>query len=589
MSTLAWRMENGVGGYPPEMQESIRKVEATRPRRLRETFPAMSMEEREAILAAFHPDYKTETSRAIRVGVSKGASMPLELADIMEGRPRIGSHFDLSTPVAETDVLIIGGGGAGASAALLAQEDGARVIMVTKLRFGDANTMMAQGGIQAADRPEDSPAIHYLDVIGGGHFTNVPELVEALVMDAPVVIKWLEGLGMMFDKERDGGMMEEHGGGTSRRRMHSARDYSGAEIMRTLRDEVRCREEGKITPVGTPVRAGGGTPVRAGGGTPVRAGGGTPVRVIEFSPAVELVMDDQGQVAGAVVVNLETGVYHYIKAKAVVMATGGGGRLHYQGFPTTNHYGATADGVVMAYRVGTPLGYLESMQYHPTGAAFPEQIVGLLVTEKVRGLGAQPTNKYGEQFVYPLEPRDVESAAYIRECLERGNGIVTSTGQPGVWLDSPMIEIIHGPGTVRKALPAMVRQFGRFGIDIAKEPMLVYPTLHYQNGGVRLRADCSTAIPGLFIAGEVSGGVHGHNRLMGNSLLEVTVFGRRAGRTAAAYAQKVKLGKPTLAHLDAWNRELDETGVDTGVISPILLPDYTRRETRIGRIDGLSG
>jgi succinate dehydrogenase/fumarate reductase flavoprotein subunit len=552
------------------MQESIRKVEATRPRRLKETFPAMSMEEREAILAAFHPDYKAETSRAIRVGVSKGASMPLELADVMEGRPRIGSHFDLSTPVAEADVLIIGGGGAGASAALLAQENGANVIMVTKLRFGDANTMMAQGGIQAADRPEDSPAIHYLDVIGGGHFTNVPELVEALVMDAPVVVKWLEDMGMMFDKERDGGMMEEHGGGTSRRRMHSARDYSGAEIMRTLRDEVRCREGGTaLTPDPSP-----------------KAGRGGRITVIEFSPAVELVMDERGQVAGAVVVNLETGEYHYIKARAVVMATGGGGRLHYQGFPTTNHYGATADGVVMAYRVGAPLGYLDAMQYHPTGAAFPEQIVGLLVTEKVRGLGAQPTNKFGDQFVFPLEPRDVESAAYIRECLERGNGIVTSTGQPGVWLDSPMIEIIHGPGTVRKALPAMVRQFGRFGIDIAKQPMLVYPTLHYQNGGVRLRADCSTAVQGLFIAGEVSGGVHGHNRLMGNSLLEVTVFGRRAGRTAAAYAQKVKLGKPTLAHLDAWNRELDEAGVKPGVISPILLPDYTRSETRIGRIDG---
>jgi len=534
-----------MSGYPPEMQESIRRVEATRARRMQETFPAMSMEEREAILKAFHPDYKGETFRAIRVGVSRGQRTPIELADIIEGRPHIGSGFDLSNPAAETDVLVIGGGGAGASAALLAQENGARVILVTKLRFGDANTMMAQGGIQAADRPEDSPAIHYLDVIGGGHFTNVPELVEALVMDAPFVIKWLEDLGMMFDKEPDGTMMEEHGGGTSRKRMHSARDYSGAEIMRTLRDEVRNRED-EIT-------------------------------VIEFSPAVELVLDDEGQIAGAVVMNLETGVYHFIAAKAVVLATGGGGRLHYQGFPTTNHYGATADGVVLAYRVGAPLGYLESMQYHPTGAAFPEQIVGLLVTEKVRGLGAQPVNKFGEQFVYPLEPRDVEAAALIRECKERGNGVVTPTGQPGVWLDSPMIERIHGPGTIQRALPAMVRQFGRFEIDITKEPMLVYPTLHYQNGGVRLRADGSTEIPGLFIAGEVSGGVHGHNRLMGNSLLEITVFGRRAGRSAAAYARKVRPGKPTLAHVETWNRELREAGVDTGVVSPILLPDYTRR------------
>jgi len=540
-----------MSGYPPEMQESIRQVEATRTRRLSETFTSMSLEERERVLDAFHPDYIKEKMRAIRVGVSKGQRMPTELADIVEGRPRISPDFDLSEPFAETDVLIIGGGGAGSSAALLAQENGAQVIQVTKLRFGDANTMMAQGGIQAADRAEDSPAIHYLDVIGGGHFTNVPELVEALVMDAPSIIKWLEDLGMMFDKKPDGTMMERHGGGTSRKRMHSARDYSGAEIMRTLRDEVRNRE------------------------APQK---GADIRVIEFAPAIELVLDDKGQAIGAVVLNLETEAQHYIKAKAVIMATGGGGRLHYQGFPTTNHYGATGDGIIMAYRAGAPLGYLESMQYHPTGAAFPEQIVGLLVTEKVRGLGAQPVNKHGEQFVYPLEPRDVEAAAFIRECLERDKGIITPTGQPGLWLDSPMIEILQGPGAIQKNLPAMVRQFGRFDIDITKEPIMVYPTLHYQNGGVQLKADCSTEIPGLFIAGEVSGGVHGHNRLMGNSLLEITVFGRRAGRSAAAYAQKVKLGQPTLAHVDVWNRELEDTGVDTGIVSPILLPDYTRRE-----------
>ena len=535
-----------MSGYPPEMQASIHQVEATRTRRLGETFTAMSLEERERVLNAFHPDYIEEKMRAIRVGVSKGQRMPTELADIVEGRPHINPDFDLSNPFAEADVLVIGGGGAGSSAALLAQESGANVIQVTKLRFGDANTMMAQGGIQAADRAEDSPAIHYLDVIGGGHFTNVPELVEALVMDAPFVIKWLEDLGMMFDKETDGTMIERHGGGTSRKRMHSARDYSGAEIMRTLRDEVRNREDD--------------------------------ITVIEFAPAVELVLDDKGQAIGAVTMNLETKAYHYIKAKAVVMATGGGGRLHYQGFPTTNHYGATADGVIMAYRAGAPLGYLESMQYHPTGAAFPEQILGLLVTEKVRGLGAQPVNKHGEQFVYPLEPRDVEAASFIRECQERGNGIVTPTGQPAVWLDSPMIEIIQGPGAIQKNLPAMVRQFSRFDIDITKEPMLVYPTLHYQNGGVRLQADCSTDVPGLFIAGEVSGGVHGHNRLMGNSLLEITVFGRRAGRSASSYAQKMTSGKPNLDHVTAWNQELEEAGVDTGIVSPILLPDYTRRK-----------
>ncbi|RPI25585.1 MAG: FAD-binding protein, partial [Chloroflexota bacterium] len=427
----------------------------------------------------------------------------------------------------------------------LAHECGARVTVVTKLRFGDANTMMAQGGIQAADQPQDSPSIHYLDVIGGGHFTNFPDLVEALVKDAPVVIQWLEGLGVMFDKKADGTMMVEHGGGTSRKRMHSARDYSGAEIMRTLRDEVRNRPD---------------------------------IEVIEFCPAVELVLDEQGKVAGAILMNLETQRYFYAKAKAVILSTGGSGRSHYQGFPTTNHYGATGDGIVMAYRAGADLAFLDTMQYHPTGAAYPEQIVGLLVTEKVRGLWAQPVNVKGEQFVYALEPRDVEAAAFIRECKERKLGVVTHTGQPAVWLDTPMIDMLHGEGTIERALPAMLRQFRRFDIDMRKTPILVYPTLHYQNGGVKIDAQCRTNVPGLFMAGEASGGVHGRNRLMGNSLLDVCVFGRRAGASAASYIQGAVTGKPTLEHLKAWNRELDQAGIDGDLKSPILLPAYARQE-----------
>jgi len=316
--------------YTPEMRESIKKVEATRPDRLHETFPMMSPQDKQVILEKFHPDYKAEGMREIRVGVSKGHRMPLELADVMEGASHLTSDMlDLEQIDYDTDVLVIGGGGAGSSAALLARENGAKVIIANKLRHGDANTMMAQGGIQAADKPSDSPAIHYLDVMGGGHFSNYPDLVEALVKDAPLVIKWLEDLGCMFDKEPDGTMKTIHGGGTSRKRMHSARDYSGAEIMRTLRDEVRSYPED--------------------------------ITVLEFGPAIELIMDDKGQVAGAVLLNMETGEHLVVRAKCTVLATGGSGRLHYQGFATTNHYGATGDGLMLAYRVGAKLAFLDTM------------------------------------------------------------------------------------------------------------------------------------------------------------------------------------------------------------------------------------
>jgi succinate dehydrogenase / fumarate reductase flavoprotein subunit len=328
--------------------------------------------------------------------------------------------------------------------------------------------------------------------------------------------------------------------------MHSARDYSGAEIMRTLRDEVRSWPDD--------------------------------ITVIEFAPAVELLMDETGRVAGAVLMNLETNELLVVKAKCTLIATGGSGRLHYQNYPTTNHYGATGDGLVLAYRVGARLAFIDTMQYHPTGAAFPEQIVGLLVTEKVRGLGAQVANIDGNQFVYPRETRDAESAAIIRECRERGKGVTTPSGIQGVWLDSPMIEIIHGPGTVQKELPAMVRQFGRFDVDITKDPMLIYPTLHYQNGGIAIKADCTTDIPGLYVAGEASGGVHGRNRLMGNSLLDVTVFGRRAGITLGEHYRDAKVGKLTLSHLDRWEAALKDAGLDPKLQAPILLPDYTRRK-----------
>jgi succinate dehydrogenase/fumarate reductase flavoprotein subunit len=541
--------------YTPELRELIKAVERTRPERVArkrggEEFTMMSLKEREDILEAFHPDYQETGRRALGAGPNKGYVLPDELADTLEARSRIDPDaVDLSSADIETDVLIIGGGGAGTAAALLAEEQGARVVVATKLRHGDANTMMAEGGIQAATKAEkDSPYYHFLDVVGGGHFKCTPELVYALVTEAPDVMLWLESLGVMFAKDPDGRLQSIHGGGTSRKRMHHAGDITGADIMRTIRDEARNRSN---------------------------------ISVVEFAPTVELLLDGEGRCRGALLYNLETEEYFVVRAGATILATGGCGRLHVRGFMTTNHYGATADGLVLGYRAGVEVCLLHTVQYHPTGAVFPEQTEGLLITEKFRGAGANLVNIHGEQFVNEREPRDVESAACIRECIERQQCVPTPTGRVGVWLDSPMIEALSGEGTVRKEFPGKFILFQRHGIDISKEPMLVYPTLHYQNGGLKIDVECRTSVPGLYAAGEVTGGIHGENRLMGNSLLDVLVFGRIAGRNAAACSRGSQASGPlTLDHVRAYHRELDAIGVPADRVAPMLLPDYTDPEVR---------
>jgi succinate dehydrogenase / fumarate reductase flavoprotein subunit len=526
----------------PEILASLRKVEATRQERFdsRDSIKRMSADEKDEILKAYHPDYKEENFEKLVVGVNKGDKVPHELADMLQAHSRVkGKKIDLRHPDYDVDVLVIGGGGAGSSAAIEAKNAGANVMLVTKLRIGDANSMMAEGGIQAADKPNDSPAIHYVDVMGGGHFANRPELVYKLVTEAPAAIQWLEHLGVEFDKTEDGTMVTTHGGGTSRKRMHACKDYSGAEIMRTLRDEVFN--------LGIPV--------------------------VDFTAAIELIKDDEGKAAGAVLMNMETQQILVANAKCVVIATGGAGRMHYQGFPTSNHYGATADGLVLGYRAGAKLLYADTLQYHPTGAAYPEQILGALVTEKVRSLGAQLVNKDGVAYIHPLETRDVNASGIIRECSTRDEGVNTGTGK-AVWLDTPMIEMLGGEGTIMKRIPAMYRMFAKYGIDIRKEPILVYPTLHYQNGGLEITPDGMTGVKNLFVAGEAVGGIHGRNRLMGNSLLDIIVFGRNAGIESAKAAKTTKVGKLTLSHVDAFEKELKDAGVKTDKLSPKLLPNY---------------
>ncbi len=543
-----------IGGYPEYMRELIDVVNKTRAKRKDFIPKAMTMQERDEVLKV-HPDYAPGGKRKLSFGPNKGDTAPNEVADLLEAFPLLtGNEVDPTKADFSVDLLIIGGGLAGTSAAVWAHEKGVareKILLVNKLRHGDANSIMAEGGTQAADRPNDSPVRHFLDAIGGGHFTNKPDVLRALVEDAPLIMKWLNDLGAMIDREDDGTYIEKAGGGTSRRRMHACKDYTGLEELRVIRDEFINRE----------------------------------IPYLEYYPVIEF-LTDGNRVTGAVLYNLETGEYKIVQAKATILATGGFGRLHIRGFPTTNHYGATCDGVVLAYRAGAKLRDTDTVQYHPTGAAYPQQIIGLLLTEKLRGMGAQPVNKNGEAFVFPLEPRDVEAASLIRECYVKNNGIVTPTGMRGVWLDTPLIELKNGEGTIEKSFPGMLRMFRRFDLDMRKDPVLVFPTLHYQNGGVETDPWGKTNLESLWVAGEVSGGVHGKNRLMGNSTLDCLVFGRRSGISVAEYLKSnPQHGKLTLEHVKGYVNALQAAGIKTTRKAPILLPDYRGKAVLARMID----
>lgn len=527
-------------GYPPDMMQLIGEVEKTRSQRLGQTIPLLSLGEQEDLLREFHPDHREGIRRPFSVGPNKGNLACNELVDLLESKSRIDpQQVDLS-PDLSVDVLVVGGGGGGAAAALTAHEKGADVLLVTKLRLGDSNTLMAEGGMNVATSPGDSPVKHYIDTMGGGHFTNNPRIVKALVLDAPGILQWFEDLGVAFSKNADGTLQRTWAGGASYPRIHFVADYTGMEIMKVLRDEILNRQ----------------------------------IPYLEFSPLIELILDEEGKCAGAMILDLETNRIFPIQAKSVILATGGIGRLHIQNFPTTNHYGATADGLVVAYRAGVKLLYMDSIQFHPTTAAYPEQISGLLVTEVFRGRGVHLVNTMGERFINELETRDVVASAIIREVNERGQGVTTPSGMKGVWLDTPLVEMKLGPGSMEKYFAHLFHRFNKFDIDIRKEPVLVYPGQHYQNGGLLTDEYGETNVPNLYAAGEVAGGVHGRNRLGGNSLIDLFIFGRRAGEKAAKKAKDIHLAKLTLKHVEDYHKALRVQGVDKNTPSPILLPDY---------------
>jgi succinate dehydrogenase/fumarate reductase flavoprotein subunit len=475
--------------------QSINKVNQSRLDRFKRPIEGLDKNLSDDLLKKYHPDYVGK-KRTLATGPNAGGlPIPVELADLLEADSPLPQDFEPSTDL-ETDVLIIGGGGAGTAAAIALQESGLKVHLATKLRLGDSNTVMAEGGIQASIGKSDSPRKHYADTFVGGHGENDSELLRYLCESGLKTIDWLTQLGCMFDRNQDGTYRLKSGGGTSTPRVLACRDITGLEIMRVLREAIRQ--------------------------------GNT--HLLENHSAVELLDDGNGVATGAVLWNSQTKKLISVSAKAILLASGGGGQLRFGGTNTSNHIGATGDGLVLAYRLGCALVNIHSWQYHPSGFCYPEALAGQLATEALRSLGAQILNRDGERFVDELNFRDKVAAAIIKEC-DQGKGVQTPSGKTGVWLDLPMVELKQGEGTLRKLFPGLVHRLERFDIKPEKDPILIYPTLHYQNGGIRVDKNCQTDVPGLWAAGETTGGLHGTNRLMGNSLLDIIVFGRLAGKS----------------------------------------------------------
>jgi succinate dehydrogenase / fumarate reductase flavoprotein subunit/L-aspartate oxidase len=501
------------------------------------------------LLKGYHPDHGSNAHVALSVGVNRGAPCQQDLARYLQANALIDDVDIAGAQLVTTDVLVIGGGGGGCAAALTAARQGARVMLATKLRLGDSNTVMAEGGIQAAVGEDDSPQLHFEDTLRAGHFCGEPELVAQMVMDGPDVIRWLIQLGMMFDLEEDqpmgGNLLRKKPGGASAARILSYRDYTGLEMMRVLREAV------DLDPG---------------------------IEVWNRCPVVELLSDERGRCAGAVIYNLEWRTFSLVRAHAVILATGGAGRLHLNSFPTSNHYGATADGLVLAYRIGAHLRELDSFQYHPTGIAYPPHLAGGLISEAARSAGARLINGEGERFVDELKPRDIVASAILRECAQ-GRGIERD-GQIGVFLDTPTLEL-ENPGILEKRLVTLRHLAHKCGHDAAQEPFLVYPTLHYQNGGVAIDKDGATSVPGLYCVGEVTGGIHGRNRLMGNALLDILSMGRRAGASAAQSRGRFVASRAGIGHVHAWQRQLTLAGLPLHVKAPQLFPDYAHFDLRV--------
>ncbi len=433
----------------------------------------------------------------------------------------------------EHDVLIIGAGGAGLRASLEALAQGASVGVVCKSLLGKAHTVMAEGGIAAAMANVDAAdnwKTHFRDTMRGGKFLNNWRMAQIHAQESPDRVRELEQWGALFDRTENGNILQRAFGGHTFKRLCHVGDRTGLEMIRTLQD--RGVQQGID---------------------------------VYMECTVTRLLTDNGSIAGAFAYWRETGRLIVFKAKSIVIATGGIGKAWRI---TSNSWEYTGDGMALAYEAGAELMDMEFVQFHPTGMVWPPGVQGILVTEAVRGEGGILRNKAGERFMEKYDPkrmelstRDVVARSIYTEVKE-GRG----TEHGGAYLD-----ISHKPAEyVKKKLPSMYHQFKELAdVDITKGPMEVGPTCHYVMGGIRVDAETAeSSVPGLFAAGEAAAGLHGANRLGGNSLSDLLVFGRRAGLAAARHAQQVSASSIDNSQIEQSEKELLSPFSNTGAESP---------------------
>src|SRR5580658_5675010 len=443
------------------------------------------------------------------------------------------------------DVLVIGAGGAGLRAAIAAAAEGVSVALVCKSLLGKAHTVMAEGGVAAALAnvdERDNWKVHFSDTMRGGQYLNNWRMAELHAKEAPDRVRELEAWGALFDRTADGRILQRNFGGHRYPRLAHVGDRTGLEMIRTLQDHG------------------------------IHLG----LDVFMEHTVLTLLKDD-GRIAGAFGYDRERGRFHLFRAKAVVLATGGIGRAYKI---TSNSWEYTGDGHALAYDAGAALMDMEFVQFHPTGMIWPPSVRGILVTEGVRGEGGVLRNKDGKRFMFddipPLyknqtadneeegwlytqgdrnsrRPPELLTRDHVARCIRRE--VKEGRGSPhgGVFLDISWIKekLPNAAEHIKKKLPSMYHQFKQLAdIDITKEPMEIGPTTHYMMGGVEVDADSQMSnVPGLFAAGECGAGLHGANRLGGNSLSDLLVFGKRAGQYAAQYAKQNALGAINPQHV----------------------------------------